>query len=124
MDEATLQAQVQELMRRPYAKVIRGEPVEGYLATVPELPGCVTAGETEAEALEMLQDAMFGWLAATIEDGDPVPPPLNDAGAVDLHLRLPHTFYQRLSDRARAEGRNLAEVAVELLSTALAVPQR
>jgi len=41
-----LEVQVQELLRRPYHRVITGEPVEGYLGEVPELPGCLTAGDT------------------------------------------------------------------------------
>jgi len=41
---------VQEIVARPYHKVIRGDDLDGYLAEAPELPGCVTAGETVFEA--------------------------------------------------------------------------
>lgn len=51
-------AYVEELLRRPYRMVIRGTPEEGYLAEAPELPGCITAGETPEEALALLRDAM------------------------------------------------------------------
>ena len=30
----------------------------GYVVSVPELPGCVSEGDTFEEALEMIQDAM------------------------------------------------------------------
>ena len=47
----------------------------GYLATVPELPGCMADGETRAEALERVEDAMFTWAFAAKEMGRKVPAP-------------------------------------------------
>ena len=32
-----------------------------YVVSVPELPGCVSEGDTFEEAWEMIQDAMEGW---------------------------------------------------------------
>ena len=54
---------------------IRFERAEegGYVVTVPELPGCVTEGDTFAEALEMVKDAMAGWLHVAVQCGDPIP---------------------------------------------------
>ena len=34
----------------------------GFLATVPDLPGCMSDGETPAEAIENVQDAIEEWL--------------------------------------------------------------
>lgn len=34
----------------------------GFLATVPALPGCMSDGETEAEAIENVADAIVQWL--------------------------------------------------------------
>ena len=45
----------------------------GYTVTVPELPGCVTEGDTFAEALEMVKDAIAGWLQVAAQFGDPIP---------------------------------------------------
>ena len=45
----------------------------GYMVTIPELPGCVSEGTTFEEALEMIQDAMEGWLLVAAEHGDPIP---------------------------------------------------
>jgi antitoxin HicB len=75
MTDNALETQVQAILRRPYHRVITGEPVEGYLGEVPELPGCVTAGETPEEALEMLRDAMEGWVESAPAHGDPIPEP-------------------------------------------------
>jgi len=72
---------VQEIVARPYRKVISGDDLEGYLAEAPELPGCVTASDTVEEAIVMLRDAMEGWVECALLAGDPIPEP-----AADLRL--------------------------------------
>jgi predicted RNase H-like HicB family nuclease len=82
MTEETLEAQVQAILRRPYHRVITGEPVEGYLGEVPELPGCLTAGETPEQAVRNLEEAMAVWVESALMHGDPIPEPA--AGPVRL----------------------------------------
>ena len=45
----------------------------GYTASVPDLPGCLSEGDTFEQALAMIQDAMEGWLTVAAKHGDPVP---------------------------------------------------
>ena len=45
----------------------------GYLVTVPDLPGCVTEGDTLAEAILMGQDAASGWVLSELEGGKSAP---------------------------------------------------
>ncbi len=54
------------------------EPAEegGFIARVPALPGCVTEGDTRAEALAMARDAIRGYLASLKKHGEPWPPVL------------------------------------------------
>lgn len=47
----------------------------GFGATVPDLPGCMSDGETPYEALENAYDAIFCWLDSARETGGPVPKP-------------------------------------------------
>jgi len=47
----------------------------GYLATVPDLPGCMSDGETPEEALHNIQDAITAWIEAAKAWGQPVPQP-------------------------------------------------
>ncbi len=75
MTDADRERLIQQIVARPYRKVISGDDVEGYLAEAPELPGCVTAGETVVEALEMLRDAMEGWVESALIAGDAIPQP-------------------------------------------------
>ncbi len=71
----TLETQIQEILDRPYHRVITGETVEGYLGEVVELPGCRTAGETAGEALVNLEEAMALWVESALIHGDPFPDP-------------------------------------------------
>lgn len=50
---------------------------EGYTVEFPDLPGCITQGQTLEEALEMAEDAASGWILSAIEDGEEVPSPSN-----------------------------------------------
>jgi len=45
----------------------------GYTVVVPALPGCVTEGDTLAEALLMAEDAIGGYLSVLADNGDPAP---------------------------------------------------
>ena len=47
----------------------------GFLATVPDLPGCMSDGETRAEAATNAEDAIAGWLDAAAALGRPIPAP-------------------------------------------------
>jgi len=48
----------------------------GYLVEFPDLPGCMSDGETVEEAITNGEDAMRCWLEAMREAGRPIPPPL------------------------------------------------
>lgn len=49
------------------------EDGRGYTVEFPDLPGCVTEGETLAEAVQMAEDAASGWLLGEMEDGNVIP---------------------------------------------------
>ena len=57
-----------------YAVVIERGPTS-YGAHVPDLPGCVAAGETKAEVCELIREAIELYLEALAEDGRPIPAP-------------------------------------------------
>lgn len=47
----------------------------GFLATVPDLPGCMSDGETPQEALSNVQDAIESWIEAAQDTGRDIPEP-------------------------------------------------
>ena len=65
---------------RTYTVLLRPEPEGGFTVLVPSLPGIVTYGETETEALAMAEDAIALHIRGLAEDGLPIPeesPPLS-----------------------------------------------
>jgi antitoxin HicB len=56
------------------------EPAEegGYIVSCPQLPGCVTQGETVEEAIAMIKDAIQGYIASLKKHGEPLPPSLEE----------------------------------------------
>lgn len=47
----------------------------GYLAVVPDLPGCMSDGETPEEALKNVQEAIASWIEAAKEWKQDIPKP-------------------------------------------------
>ncbi len=47
---------------------------DSYSVVVPDLPGCVSGGDTLADAILMATDAASGWVLDELEDGKPIPP--------------------------------------------------
>jgi len=56
-----------------YTVVLEREEDGGYVAVVPAMPGCVSQGDTRAEALKNIQEAMSLYLADCRDAGDPAP---------------------------------------------------
>ena len=53
-------------------------PIEdgsGYYAKVPDLPGCITTGNSLSDAIYQITDAMNAWLVVAEDEGDPIAPP-------------------------------------------------
>jgi antitoxin HicB len=75
-----------------YSIVLTPDPdAGGYVVTCPALPGVVTEAETPEEARRMAKEAIEGYLATLIAQGEPVPPgddegsrPILDSVLVDL----------------------------------------
>ena len=70
-----------------YTVILQQEGDEGYVATVPALPGCVSQGDTRIEALTNIREAIEVYLEDCREAGDPIP---TEAGReyVDLEVRV------------------------------------
>jgi antitoxin HicB len=61
-----------------YPIVVEPLPIEeggGFLATAPDLPGCMSDGDTPEEAVSNIQDAIVTWIEAARDLGHAVPKP-------------------------------------------------
>lgn len=86
----------------------------GYVATVPDLPGCMSDGETMEEAVSNLTDAVAAWIATAMEMGRPIPKP--GEGRSEFRQRLPRTLHAQLTELARLEGVSLNTLITSLLA--------
>ncbi len=95
----------------------------GYLVEYPDLPGCMSDGETPEEAIEMGKDAMQVWIATAKEAGRAIPkpgsslPPTHYSGK--YVQRLPKSLHETLSRRARQEGVSLNTLAMTYIAQGL-----
>jgi len=58
-----------------YVALVHKDPDSSYGVSFPDLPGCVSAGDTVDEALANATEALRGHIEVTAEHGDPISPP-------------------------------------------------
>ena len=56
----------------------------GYSGYLPDLPGCVAAGDSRAETEDLLREAVPFHVELLRENGDPVPVPQTPVAVVDV----------------------------------------
>ncbi len=60
---------LEEYLAEPYPlKIIEDKYESGYVAFYPDLPGCITCGETIESVTANAVDAKKAWLEAAVED--------------------------------------------------------
>ena len=63
------------MSRLEYPVLVAPLPIEdggGFIATVPDLPGCMSDGATPEEAVSNVQDAIVAWIEAARDNGPPI----------------------------------------------------
>jgi predicted RNase H-like HicB family nuclease len=107
---------VKDYLELPYTIVLRhvkDESGEYYFATVLELDGCMSDGETVDEAYQNIYEAMEGWIETKLENGFSVPRPF-DGGKYSgkFLVRIPKSLHARLALEADKEGVSLNQYAM------------
>lgn len=65
-------------MRYPIA-IEPGTDATAWGVVVPDLPGCFSAGDTLEDAMTQAEEAITGWIEATLDAGQDIPPPPDTA---------------------------------------------
>jgi antitoxin HicB len=99
-------------------RVLTVEEGGGYLITFPDLPGCMSDGETIEEAIANGADAEAAWLQAAEKWSDPIPKP-GEGPSGKFVQRLPKSLHARLVARARQEGVSMNTLVTAVLAEAL-----
>ena len=94
-----------EYLALPYRMELVKDPDEGgFVVSFPDLPGCITCGETLEAAVANAADAKQAWL----QDLE------NYSG--QFKLRIPKSLHRSLAEHARQEGISMNQYCVYLLS--------
>lgn len=94
----------------------------GYMITFPDLPGCMSDGETLEEALINGRDAFNSWIAAQVDMKRKIPAPTHydDEGKpVKFVQRLPRSLHASLQAKARTEGVSINTLVLALIAEGL-----
>lgn len=94
---------------------------DGFIAEVPDLPGCSAWGASEADAAREVQDAIAAWKLAAKRAGKAVPLPRSaqplEAYSGKFLVRVPRSLHARLARRAAQEGVSLNQLLTGLLAS-------
>ena len=98
-------------------EIIRDSDEGGFVASYPDLPGCITCGETEEDALKNALDAKKAWLEAALEENIEIPEPDSlEAYSGQFKLRLPRSLHRALAEHSQREGITINQYCVYLLA--------
>ncbi len=102
----------------PYKLEIVPDPDEGgFVARYPELPGCITVGNTIDDVVNNALDAKNEWLQAAIKSNAEIAEPLAlDDYSGQFKLRIPKSLHRSLSEHSKEEGISMNQYCVYLLS--------
>ena len=109
---------LEEYMKLPYKlEIIPDTEESGYVASYPELPGCITCGETIASVVANAEDAKKEWILAAIEEKIEIAEPESaDSYSGQFKLRLPKTLHKTLAEDSKKEGVSMNQYCVYLLA--------
>jgi antitoxin HicB len=89
----------------------------GFAIEYPDLPGCISDGETPEDALQQGSDAVKAYLLSCIKHGDPVP--RHSAASGQWRQRVPRSLHSRLDAKARQEGDSLNTLVTAMIAEGL-----
>ncbi|QVW34415.1 toxin-antitoxin system HicB family antitoxin [Geobacter sulfurreducens] len=109
---------VEEYMALPYTVEITPDD-DSYFVKIKELEGCMSVGESKADALLMIDDAMRDWLTVALEEDIDIPLPESlqaERYSGKFPLRIPKSLHRKLAEGAEADRVSLNQYLVMLLS--------
>lgn len=70
-----------EYLKLPYKmEIVEDKEEGGFVVSFPDLPGCLTCGNSMEGALKNAEDAKKVWIEAAMEDGIEIPEPVQKFG--------------------------------------------
>lgn len=98
-------------------EIVKDEAEDGYVVSYPDLPGCITCGETIESAVANAVDAKKAWIEAALEEGVEIHEPASlEEYSGQFKLRIPRSLHRSLAEHSRREGISMNQYCVYLLS--------
>lgn len=98
-------------------EIIEDQDEGGFVISYPDLPGCITCGETIESAMQNAEDAKREWIRAALEEGIEIyePDSLENYSG-QFKLRIPRSLHRSLAEHSQREGISMNQYCVYLLS--------
>lgn len=93
----------------------------GYLVEFPDIPGCMSDGETIEEAIMNGREALLDCMEVFKESGRKIPKPTIEAA--QWRQRLPRTLYSKLTKQAENEGVSINSLVTAIIAEAIGARQ-
>ena len=98
-------------------EIVEDKQEGGFVVSFPELPGCITCGETIESAIANAMDAKKTWLEAALEQGIEIQQSDNlKEYSGQFKLRIPRSLHKSLAEHSKKEGISMNQYCVYLLS--------
>ena len=97
-------------------EIVEDKDEGGFVVSYPDLPGCITCGETVESAVANALDAKKAWIEAALENGVEIHEPdslENYSG--QFKLRIPRSLHRSLAEHSQREGISMNQYCVYLL---------
>ena len=107
-----------------YPVTLHTSPEGGYAVEIEDLPGCISQGDTDEEALEMIEEARRMWLEVAYENGQDIPEPRSEQKySGKFFIRAPRSLHRKLDQMAKREGVSLNQYLVATLSRSVGMEE-
>jgi len=105
-------------MNLPYRlEIIPDADEGGFVASYPELRGCLTCGDTIESVAANAEDCKRAWLVAAMEDNLEIPEPSDVSEySRQFKLRIPKSLHKSLAEHSKAEGISMNQYCLYLLT--------
>ena len=98
-------------------EILEDKDEGGFVVSYPDLPGCITCGETVENAVANAADAKRAWIEAALEEGIEIDESDNlEDYSGQFKLRIPRSLYRLLAEHSKREGISMNQYCVYLLS--------
>ena len=98
-------------------EIVEDKDGGGFVVSFPELPGCITCGDTIESAGTNAENAKKAWVEAAFESGIVIHEPDSlEEYSGQFKLRIPKSLHRSLAEHSKKEGVSMNQYCVYLLS--------